>query len=310
MDEDYQLESFDLDDISFEPFEGEGLDPIEQQLDETPEISEIVPNLQKRAMVVCFVVDVSGSMRGHRIDAVNDAIRNVIPELKKLEKSNTSAEIRIAVLEFSSTAHWKTPVPVPVSQFIYDDIVDVRGGTNFGQAFAAMNEKFNDNFFKGAAGSYLPLIILMSDGKPTDMGLYPAELERLRKNKWFRGSTRAGIAIEEGALSPECKQVLLRFTENEKNIYEAKNTVILARQIQLVTDVGARSITKQGSVQNSAVSLTAHTGKAGHSPDEPAFPEPLQSPDTPTASPPSDSSNPDIPIDVDLDWEDLDFLFN
>lgn len=315
------LESFDLDSFDFGDFDS--LDTgvsAQQQPVATPEVENIVTTLRKRAMVVFFVVDISGSMRGARIGAVNDAIRNVLPELKKRERGNTSAEIRVAVLEFSTHANWRTLSPQPVSTFQYDDIVNVGGGTNYGTAFAALNEKLSrKQFLNSTAGAYTPLIIFMTDGKPSDMGLYREELERLRRNKWFQYATRAGIAIEEGALSPECKKVLLEFTENDQNVYEAKNTVILAKQIELVTLTGVDFVTQQGSIQNTTANVAASSPSfSSITPQAPAsiaspppVPQPQQSteplPPLPEEPVQVETSSPTLPIG-DIDWEN-DFNF-
>ena len=247
-------ENFDLDSFDFGEFDSldSGVN-VQRQPTRTPDVSDIVISLKKRAMTVIFVIDISGSMKGARIGAVNDAIRNVLPELRKREKGNTSAEIRVAIMEFSTNARWRTLVPEPVSTFQYTDITNVYGGTNYGKAFEKLNEKLSaDQFMSSTAGAYTPLIVFMSDGKPSDMGLYRESLDELKRNKWFRYSTRVGIAIEDGALSDDCKRVLTEFTDNEKNVYEAKNTAVLARQIRLVTLTGVDSVTHQGSVQNSA----------------------------------------------------------
>lgn len=220
-------------------------------IEETPDIGTIDTILVKRAMVVFFIIDISGSMKGARIGAVNDAIRNLLPELKKREASNTNAEIKVAIMEFSSGANWRTLTPQSVSSFVYDDITYVSGGTNFGAAFKALNEKLSRKaFLNAAAGAYTPLIILLTDGKPSDIALYPEELDKLKHNSWFQYATKAGIAIEEGAMSPECKKVLLEFTGQEKMVLEARNTHILTKQIELVTLTGVDFVTQQGSLQN------------------------------------------------------------
>lgn len=315
-----EFDSFDLDSFDFGDFDS--LDTgvnVQNQPVATPDVSNIVTSLKKRAMVVFFVVDISGSMRGARIGAVNDAIRNVLPELKKRERGNTAAEIRIAVLEFSTRANWRTLFPEPVSTFQYQDIENVGGGTNYGTAFAALNEKLSrKQFLNATAGAYTPLIIFMTDGKPSDMGLYKEELERLKQNKWFQYSTRAGIAIEEGALSPECKRVLMEFTENDKNVYEAKNTVILAKQIELVTLTGVDFVTQQGSIQNTNTGVAQRTPSfhSASTPTPSPAPQPVRpnqpSPaavNTPPASqnPLPESASPTLPIG-EIDWEhDFDF---
>ena len=315
-----EFDPFDLDSFDFGDFDS--LDTgvnVQTQPVATPDVSNIVTSLKKRAMVVFFVVDISGSMRGARIGAVNDAIRNVLPELKKRERGNTAAEIRIAVLEFSTRANWRTLSPEPVSTFQYRDIENVGGGTNYGTAFAALNEKLSrKQFLNSTAGAYTPLIIFMTDGKPSDMGLYKEELERLKQNKWFQYSTRAGIAIEEGALSPECKRVLMEFTENDKNVYEAKNTVILAKQIELVTLTGVDFVTQQGSIQNTNTGVAQRT-PTFHSASTPALAPALQpvisnqpspaapNPQPSSQNPPPESASPTLPIG-EIDWEhDFDF---
>ena len=237
-------------------------DIINNPIDQTPGIDTIKIDLKKRAMVVFFVIDISGSMKGNRIQAVNDAIRNLIPELKKREASNTNAEIRVAIMEFSSNANWRTPEPVPVSSFSYNDITYVGGGTNFGKAFAELNKKLSRSaFLKSSAGSYTPLIILMTDGKPSDLALYKEELDKLKMNSWFQYSTKAGIAIEEGALSPECRKVLLEFTSNESMVLLASNTNVLAKQIQLVTLIGVDFVTQRGSIQNNTAGVSPLNGQ-------------------------------------------------
>ena len=74
-----EFDPFDLDSFDFGDFDS--LDTgvnVQTQPVATPDVSNIVTSLKKRAMVVFFVVDISGSMRGARIGAVNDAIRNVL----------------------------------------------------------------------------------------------------------------------------------------------------------------------------------------------------------------------------------------
>ena len=133
-------------------------------INNTEDIGSIDAILVKRAMVVFFIIDISGSMKGARIGAVNDAIRNLLPELKKREASNSNAEIKVAIMEFSSKANWITLTPQPVSSFVFNDITYVYGGTNYGAAFSALNEKLSRKaFMNAAAGAYTPLIILLTD---------------------------------------------------------------------------------------------------------------------------------------------------
>lgn len=303
---------------------------ITQPIEQTPSLDTIMPDLKKRAMVVFFIIDISGSMKGNRIQAVNDAIRNLIPELKKREASNTNAEIRVAIMEFSSNANWRTTEPVPVSSFNYNEITYVGGGTNFGKAFAALNKKLSRNeFLKSSAGSYTPLIILMTDGKPSDLALYKEELDILKQNSWFQYATKAGIAIEEGTLSPECRKVLLEFTSNESMVLLASNTNVLAKQIQLVTLTGVDFVTQRGSIQNNTSGVAPSNGQFRSTVSSPQT-NPVNTPQStnngqmsPVSNPgqpaggasqvntpsstatldPTSGANPEIPGLQGIDWE-------
>lgn len=318
----------------WEGFEFPTLDPqntatedLNNVIEHTPDIQSIAGTIIRRAMVVFFIIDISGSMKGARIGAVNDAIRNILPELKKREATNTNAEIKIAILEFSSSANWRTLSPQSVKNFVYDDIMYVSGGTNFSAAFRALNEKLSRKaFLSSSAGSYTPLIILLTDGKPSDIALYPEELNKLRRNAWFQYATKAGIAIEEGALSPECKKVLLEFTGNPNMVLEAKNTNILTKQIELVTMTGVDFVTQQGSLQNagsnaqpnnysnfnSSVGTTAHQPVHDQPEQSPLRPAPQNIQQNVQQQPESVPTgvDPVIPGLADIDWENDFPVFN
>lgn len=243
-------DEFNFDSFQFDDFDS-GIS-ADGALSQTPDISDIVTNLRKRVMVVVAIVDISPSMKGARIGAVNDALRNVINELRKREHGNTSAEIRLSVMTFAGNARCIDEMPVPIGEYAFSDIEPViSGGTFYSKALTLLNQKLSPRaFMKSAAGAYTPLLIFMTDGKPSDPALYRDELRILEENKWFRYSTRAAIAIGKEASSAECRQALLDFTRDEKNIFEARNAVMLAKQIELVTLTGVDFATKQGSVQN------------------------------------------------------------
>ena len=217
-----------------------------------------------------------------------------------------------------------------MSSFNYNEITYVGGGTNFGKAFSALNKKLSRNeFLKSSAGSYTPLIILMTDGKPSDLALYKEELDILKQNSWFQYATKAGIAIEEGALSPECRKVLLEFTSNESMVLLASNTNVLAKQIQLVTLTGVDFVTQRGSIQNNTTGAAPSNGQfrsAVSSPQTNPVNAPQQSnsgqgsstvnlgqsvgggsqastPSSTATLDPTSGANPEIPGLQGIDWE-------
>ena len=84
-----------------------------------------------------------------------------------------------------------------------------------------LNDKLSKNGFmdRGAASSgfYAPVILLLSDGEPTDD--YLTALKKLQQNKWYQAALKIAIAIGEDAnrevLKKAIRNVELLFTVND-----------------------------------------------------------------------------------------------
>ncbi|MDR0944215.1 MAG: VWA domain-containing protein [Ruminococcus sp.] len=192
-------------------------------------ILENVP-VPRKTMVLFFLIDTSGSMFGTKIGSVNNAIEEIIPDLKKMSESNPDAEIKIAAMEFSNGVKWVTPEgPVPADVFRWEPI-EAMGVTDLGAAFTELREKLSKNsFMKEAAGSYAPVIFLMTDGEPTDEWQKP--LEELTENKWFTHAIKIALAVGDDAN----EEVLKKFTANEASVVKATNSELLKKMIKFVS---------------------------------------------------------------------------
>ncbi len=138
----------------------------------------------RRTMVVFFIVDTSGSMQGAKIGAVNSAIEEVLPEIAKISDENADAEIKIAVLDFSTDAKWLTPKPIDASNYAFN-YLEAGGLTALGDACIKLNEKLSrKQFMAEAVGSFAPALFLLSDGEPTDN--WERGLAKLKENKWYQ----------------------------------------------------------------------------------------------------------------------------
>ncbi|MBD5099612.1 MAG: hypothetical protein HDT35_08775, partial [Clostridiales bacterium] len=138
-----------------------------------------VVEVPRRTMVLFFLVDTSGSMKGEKIGTVNTAIEEIVPELKDISETNADAQIKIATLAFSTGARWVDDAPVAAEEFRWN-YLDADGVTDLGEACRKLNEKLSRNeFMSDATGSFAPAIFLISDGEPTDD--YKRGLEKLRQ---------------------------------------------------------------------------------------------------------------------------------
>ena len=195
--------------------------------------------IPRKTMVLFFMVDTSGSMAGSKIGAVNSAIEEVIPELKDISESNADAQIKVAVLEFSSGATWLTKSgPIEAENFVWNDL-DASGVTDFGDACSQLNEKLSTKgFMQEATGSYAPVIFLLSDGGPTDD--YKKGLEKLKQNNWFKKAVKVAVAIGNDA----DKDVLKEFTGTIEAVLEVHNAAALKKMIKFVSVRASEVVSK------------------------------------------------------------------
>jgi len=197
-------------------------------------------SIPRRTMVLFFVVDASGSMQGSKIGAVNSAIEDVLPELADISAENADAQIKIAVLEFSSGARWLTNTPIEAEMFTWSYINDAQGLTDLGEACKQLNAKLSRNeFMNEVVGSFAPAIFLMSDGAPTDD--YKRELQKLWQNNWFKKAIKVAVAIGDDADT----SVLAEFTGNVESVLTVHTPETLKKMIRFVSvtasQIGSKS---------------------------------------------------------------------
>lgn len=73
-------------------------------------LEEITPS-PRRVMTLFYIIDTSESMSGSRIGTVNGAMEECRDLLKEIAKANDDAEIKVAVMQFSSGCYWITGCP-------------------------------------------------------------------------------------------------------------------------------------------------------------------------------------------------------
>ena len=199
-----------------------------------------IGTITKPNLVVFFVIDRSGSMSiDGRINQVNHAIREAIPVLRGIGGSD--ADIKVAVLMFSSGADWMYDTLMAVDDFTWNDI-DTFGYTDFGAACNELCDKLSrKQFMDSQAGYKKPVIILLSDGEPTDDEIWPGALDRLRANRWFQMSIKIALAVDSAD-----DEVLARFVGSPEGVYRIDDTQKLKKIIKIVavksSEIGSRSM--------------------------------------------------------------------
>ena len=199
--------------------------------------------IARKLLPIIYVLDTSGSMDGSRIAAVNAAINETMEVLKDVSSKNPTAELKIAVLQFSSGPQWVTENLVFMEDFYWNDL-KAGGLTDFGSALNELNNKLSrEQFLVSEVGFKAPVIIFMSDGEPTDD--YESALNKIKSNnKWFQVATKIAIAVGDDANI----QVLQKIAGNKEAVIKVDDLETLKKLIRVVsvtaTMIGSKSRTE------------------------------------------------------------------
>jgi uncharacterized protein YegL len=167
----------------------------------------------KKKLVIFFVIDRSGSMGGTKMNQVNQAMREAIPVLRGIGGSD--ADLQIAVLTFAVGAQWTYSDPVAVEQFNWSNI-EADGWTDFGAACNELCDKLSrKEFLNSASGYAAPVVILLTDGEPTDSEVWPAALARLKANRWFQYAIKIALAVDDAD-----RDVLIQFVGTPEGVFD------------------------------------------------------------------------------------------
>jgi uncharacterized protein YegL len=187
----------------------------------------------RRVMTLFYVVDTSGSMAGEKLGSVNSAMEEAIQsDLPEISAANDDAEIKVAIMQFASGCSWITPAsgPIGIGDVIWNDL-KAGGLTDLGAACLELDKKLSRNeFLQSQTGAYAPVILLFSDGGPTDD--WEKGLNQLKQNNWYKHAIKIAIAIGD---DPD-KNILAKFTgtpESVITVHDKQTLKILIKKVSV-----------------------------------------------------------------------------
>ena len=187
----------------------------------------------RKVMTLFYVVDTSGSMAGDKLGSVNSAMEEaILSDLPEISEANDDAEIKVAIMQFASGCSWITPQsgPIGIGDVIWNDL-NAAGLTDLGAACLELDKKLSRNeFLQSQTGAYAPVILLFSDGAPTDD--WEKGLNQLKENNWYKHAIKIAIAIGEDA----DKEVLAKFTgtpESVITVHDKKTLKVLIKKVSV-----------------------------------------------------------------------------
>ena len=162
--------------------------------------------INRKVTPIFFLIDVSGSMTGRKIDIVNQSMEQIMHDLADMNNS-ADFDLRFAVLSFGTNCIWETGDSLQQCTGDWNHL-GADGLTYFNTACRELREKLSSKhgFFNFATGKTItpPVIILLTDGYANE-------------NKYFKGSFKLAIAIGDDANQTLCKN----FTGDNELVFTA-----------------------------------------------------------------------------------------
>lgn len=190
---------------------------------------------QPRPLPVIVLADVSGSMSENgKIDVLNNAIKSMV--LSFGAESKLRAEIQVGLITFGGEVA-KEHLPLVASDRIAGvEAFRAHGRTPMGSAFALAQQLLEDKE-KIPARAYRPVLVLVSDGAPTDE--WEGPLSALKGSERAQKASRFAMAIGADADRTMLGQFV---NDRETPVFEADGARDIVKFFKAVTmSVVARS---------------------------------------------------------------------
>lgn len=207
--------------------------------------------LAKQKFNIFLLVDTSRSMRGSRINQVNQAINDISKHLKDMQSDNTNVDFYLSILTFSTEANWH----MGQSEFKIDDFkldeITAKGQTNLHLAYTKLSDVLKKESKGGMMpdfGGVAPVIILLTDGHPAKDNLNK-ELSLLREQPWFKVALKYGVAIEQD--DERTIKVLTDFVSGNGDVIKVYDSNILNQIIKIIVMTASKVKSTSNSVTDS-----------------------------------------------------------
>lgn len=170
---------------------------------------------QRRPLPVIVLADVSTSMEGKKIDTLNTALAEMHQKFKDLH--DTRSHLHTSIITFASNAQLLLPL-TPVED-VHLPTLTASGTTSMGAAFKIALQLLEDEQ-QMPKRSYLPSIVLVSDGQPNDDWEEP--LQNLLDSS--RGGRAVRLAV---GIGDDCDFDVLKTFVNHPEIPVVRATEVL-----------------------------------------------------------------------------------
>ncbi|MBR1555259.1 MAG: VWA domain-containing protein, partial [Oscillospiraceae bacterium] len=218
---------------------GDGLDDFDDFMNFDDDDPLNATGVSRKSLVIFFLIDTSGSMKGTKMGELNAVMEELIPEIRRVGEADT--DVKIAVLTFSTSVMWMYSEPISIEEFEWTRL-RADGVTSMGAAFKELNIRMSRNSFLNSPSlSFAPVIFLMTDGYPSDD--YKEGLAALQQNSWYKYGLKTALGIGKEADD----DMLAEFTGTKDTVVHAYSGGQLAHLIKVIavtsSQIGSKSMT-------------------------------------------------------------------
>ena len=206
-----------------------------------------------RPLPVILLLDTSGSMSGSKIDALKNAVREMLQSFK--QNNNTIVAIQVAIITFGYSGAKVVQPLTDASQIDADCMrnVSAGGGTPMGEAITLAKQMVEDRN-QVPSRAYTPTVVVVTDGWPNDN--WEAPLNDFITNGRSSKCDRMAMGIGSETQSGPAHEVLCRFISREENLFcedDASQISEFFRFVTMSTITRTRSTNPNAMVDNSTV---------------------------------------------------------